>query len=287
MKTLYTGDGYKLDREMQAELKRKLKPQPMQLKIRALIAWVFMAAMIAINALANILPINGMNTGEISALYPNRFVPDGFTFSIWSLIYFLLLAFVVMSTVTAWKRGGTPVSSLTYQLLPWFLITCVLNAGWIIAWHYLQVGLSVLIMLIFLITLIRIYLILHPHQQLLSPGQRIWIYTPFVVYLGWISVATIANITALLVSQQWGGWGFDPSGWSIAMILIASALGLVFGWFRKDAAYALVIAWALFGIYRGQHLNYPEVAQVAKISSSALITAVIAQALVSMFRSKA
>jgi hypothetical protein len=180
-----------------------------------------------------------------------------------------------MSTVTAWKRDGTPVSSLAHQLLPWFLITCILNAGWIIAWHYLLVGLSVLIMLVFLITLIRIYLIIYPHQHLLSPGQRIWIYTPFVVYLGWISVATIANITALLVSQQWGGWGFDPSAWSIVMILIASALGLVFGWFRKDAAYALVIAWALYGIYRGQGKSYPWIGNISALSAAFLCGMVV------------
>jgi hypothetical protein len=197
------------------------------------------------------------------------------TFAIWSLIYSLLLVFVVMSTVTAWKRDGTVVTSLTAKLLPWFMFTCVLNAGWIVAWHYLQVGLSVMIMLIFLITLVRIYLMLQADRKSLSPMQRIWLYIPFIVYLGWISVATIANITALLVSHQWSGWGLDASSWSIIMILIASALGLVFGWFRKDAAYALVIAWALFGIYRGQGRSDSSVGTISALCAAILCITVI------------
>ena len=243
--------------------------------------WLALLGTLAVNALANILPINGYNTGQISAFYPNRFVPAGFTFGIWSLIYLLLIGFVVMSSWLYWRRRGQAADRLAGLLSPYFVGTCILNAGWILVWHHLQTALSVLIMLAFLILLIRIYLMLQPHRRTLTPGERAGLYLPFVVYLGWISVATIANITAWLVGLDWNAWGIDPSWWSIALVVVAAILGLIFLLRQKDAAYTLVIAWALYGIYKGQLSNYPEVGQVAMVASSALVIGVI---LLSMLR---
>ncbi len=118
-------------------------------------------------------------------------------------------------------------------------------------------------MLAFLGMLIYIYLKLQPYRTLLSPFQKLFLYTPFVVYLGWISVATIANITAMLVHYKWEGGPLSESAWSITMISIASLLAMIFIWKKSDRAYAFVIAWALLGIYRGQGDMTPAIGYAA------------------------
>lgn len=232
-------------------------------KLLAILNWLALILMLTLNTLANSLPINGYNTGEVSAFYPNLFVPDGFTFSIWSVIYLLLIGFVVISTKWLWYKEGEVPGRLAAAIAPLFIITCLLNAGWILAWHYLQVSASVMIMLVFLGTLIYIYLKLQAFRAELTPVQKIFLYTPFVVYMGWISVATIANITALLVHYNWNGSPLSPAVWSITMIVIATILGLIFTWKRSDRAYGLVIAWALLGIYRGQSTQTPPIGYAA------------------------
>ncbi len=242
--------------------------------LQALRNWFFLIGMIAVNALANAIPINGYNTGQVSAFYPNRFVPAGFTFGIWSIIYMLLTGFVVISTKWLWYQPDSLPGKLAKKISPLFNVSCMLNIGWIIAWHYLQTGLSVLIMLGFLVVLVRTYGTLQPFRSALTRSQRTWFYTPFVVYLAWISVATIANITALLVSTQWGGFGINPSGWSIALISVASMLGLFMAWRRGETAYALVIAWALFGIYSSQSRQYPAIGYTALAGMTVLLLSI-------------
>jgi translocator protein len=232
-------------------------------KLFAILNWLALILMLTVNTLANTIPINGYNTGQVSAFYPNLFVPDGFTFSIWSIIYLLLIGFVVMSTKWLWNKSDLVPGQLAGKISPLFFITCLLNAGWILSWHYLQVFASVIIMLLFLGMLIYIYLQLQPFRKMLSLVQKLFLYTPFVVYLGWISVATIANITALLVQLKWSGAPLTEAIWSIIMIITASILGLVFIWKRSDRAYALVIAWALLGIYRGQSAQTPPIGYAA------------------------
>jgi hypothetical protein len=240
-------------------------------RLQVLRNWSFLIGMIAVNALANAMPINGYNTGQVSAFYPNRFVPAGFTFGIWSIIYMLLTGFVVISTKWLWYQPDSLPGKVAKKISPLFDVTCMLNIGWIVAWHYLQTGLSVVIMLGFLLVLLRTYGTLQPFRSSLTRSQRTWFYLPFVVYLAWISVATIANITAWLVSRHWGGFGINPSGWSILLIAIASLLGLFMAWRRQETAYALVIAWALFGIYSGQSSLYPAVGYTALAGVTVLL----------------
>lgn len=232
-------------------------------KLLAILNWLALILMLTVNTLANSLPINGYNTGQVSAFYPNLFVPDGFTFSIWLVIYLLLISFVVLSTKWLWGGDDTAAFRLSKTISPLFILTCLLNAGWIIAWHYLQVGISVMIMLAFLGMLMYIYLRLQEFRTGLTAVQKLFLYAPFVVYLGWISVATIANITALLVHNNWNGSPLSPAVWSITMIVIATILGLIFTWSRADRAYGLVIAWALLGIYRGQSTQTPSIGYAA------------------------
>lgn len=218
---------------------------------------------LAVNALANALPINGLNTGEVSRFYPNLFVPAGFTFSIWSIIYLLMLGFMAISVKWMWNAPTLRPGLLAIEISPLFLVTCILNSGWILVWHHLMVGISVLIMLGFLTTLIITYLKLQKHKKSITGYKKVFLYHFFVVYLGWISVATIANITAWLVSSKWSGFGLDPAYWSLTLITVAIVLAIVFVSIRRDHAYGWVIAWALFGIYAAQANSYPPIGSLA------------------------
>lgn len=246
-------------------------------KLLAFLQVLFFVGMIAVNALANILPINGFNTGEVSAMYPNLFVPAGFTFGIWSIIYLLLLGYVIVSGLILWQ------ADTKHLLLPHvkeiatpFLISCVLNAGWIITWHYLQIVFSLLLMLWLLRSLILIYLRMQHHRNLIT-GFQLWtLYTPFVVYMAWICVATIANTTAILVHVQWNAFGLQDWMWSCIMIIIAFLLTAGFAYWRGELAFGLVTAWALYGIYKGQLAANETVGYTALIASIlCLIFAVI------------
>ena len=244
--------------------------------MKIIITWLLFVGVIAVNALANILPINGYNTGQISAFYPNAFVPAGFTFSIWGVIYLLLLAYTIGFTYYSIQRQQHPKAFILIERInTYFLLTCVFNMAWIVAWHYLQIELSVLIMLLFLSTLIQLFLKTRTLVQDLSLTQKFILQTPFIVYLGWISVATIANITALLVAYKWTAWSIAPAYWSAAMILIAIVLAVLILRKFKVVEFALVVAWALWGIYNAQGPAAPMLAKLTAGGIGILITAAL------------
>jgi benzodiazapine receptor len=224
-------------------------------KVAIQIFWLFISFswMISANYLANAIPLNGYSTGAVSALYPNLFVPAGFTFSIWGIIYLLLIGWMINAIVILRKQD---LVSFTWRhvrsLINPFYISCFLNGLWIFAWHYLQVGLSLFIMILLLVNLIILYSRMQTYQSAMTGWARIWLYHAFVVYLAWISVATIANTTALLVYIKWDGFGLDDQYWSCIMMSIALILGFLMGYKRAEAAYVLVLAWAFYGIAKGQ-----------------------------------
>jgi hypothetical protein len=239
--------------------------------MKIIITWVLFLGVIAVNALANILPINGYNTGQISAFYPNAFVPAGFTFSIWGVIYLLLLSYTIGFTYYTLKQEQYPKAfALIERINIYFLLTCVFNMSWIVAWHYLQIELSLVIMILFLITLIQLFLKTITIARDLTLTQRFILQTPFIVYLGWISVATIANTTALLVAYKWTALSIAPVYWSALMILIAIVLAVLMLIKFKAVPFALVVTWALWGIKASQGSVYPLIQSITTVSVACL-----------------
>lgn len=224
----------------------------MNARLNALLNVLGLIIVLTVNALANILPINGYNTGQISALYPNYFVPAGFTFSIWGVIYLLLIGFVCCSLFAAFGKFNEAAKTAINKAGPYFLVTCLLNAGWIIAWHYLYLGISLAIMLAFLIVLLRLYIAIRPMKNQMPFFYRLWTFHAFVVYLAWICVATIANVTALLIGVGWQGEPLSPQIWSVIMILVALLLGIFMVGKQKQPAFGFVLVWAFWGIYSAQ-----------------------------------
>ncbi len=222
-------------------------------KVLSILNLLAFIATIIVNGLAISLPLNGKTTGELSDLYPNLFVPAGQTFAIWGIIYLLVSAFCIYQLILAFQSQSDP--SLITKIGPWFIISSLANCSWIFAWHYIQPFLSLIIMIILLFSLIKIYLILHHKEMIRINYRRVLVHPSFSIYLGWITVATIANTTAFLVHINWQGWGIDPQIWTIIMILVASGIGFYFGLLKRDIYYALVIIWALYGIYQKRSIS--------------------------------
>jgi benzodiazapine receptor len=197
----------------------------------------------AVNILANALPLNGKTTAELSDIYPNLFVPAGYVFSVWGVIYLLLFAFAIYQASPARRSEGF-LGRIGYL----FALSCLCNISWIFLWHYEHVILSLLPMFALLLSLILIYVRLDIGRGYPSRGERLFVHLPFSVYLGWITVAPIANVVAALVSINWGGFGLGEVAWTVIMIAVAVVLTVVNTFTRGDAGYALVIVWALAGI---------------------------------------
>jgi hypothetical protein len=202
---------------------------------------------VVVNALANILPINNITTGELSDLYPNLFVPWGRTFAIWGLIYVLLGIFVIYQLLPSVRRDPQKVDFVR-RIGPLFFLSCLANIGWIFAWHYQVLPLSLVLMLVLLGCLLAIYLRLNVGKADASRALRYFVHLGFSVYLGWITIATIANVTALLVDINWNTWGLGEQFWAVAVIAVGIAIALSMLFTRKDAYYCLVVDWALAGI---------------------------------------
>lgn len=229
---------------------------------------VALAVMLVVNALANILPLGGIATGEISDMYPSLFTPAGYVFSVWGLIYVLLIAFVVYQVLPS-QRNNPRLASVGYL----FALSCVLNASWLFAWHYLLIELSLVLMVGLLLTLIAIYLRLgigRQARQAARPGERLCVDLPFSVYLGWITVATVANLSIFLLDLGFDGGGAAPLI-TVLVVAVACFIGLLALRLRSDAAFALVLAWAFVGIAVARYPQVPTVAVAALLGAILLL----------------
>jgi hypothetical protein len=200
-------------------------------------------ATIIINALANILPINGLNTGQISDRFQVYFVPAGYVFSIWGLIYLGLIAYTIFQALPS-QRENPRLRATGW----WIVLGGIANSAWIFLWHYEQFRLTLIAMLVLLVSLIVTYLRLGIGRTAVSKAETWAVRVPFSIYLGWITVATVANVTSLLDYLQWDGWGIAPEIWMLIVLVAVLAIAVLMNFTRRDIAYALVILWALAGI---------------------------------------
>ncbi len=218
---------------------------------------VAFAFVILLNVLSNALPINGQTMPEISAKYPSLFTPAGFAFSIWGVIYLLLLGFVIYQALPA-QRTSAALSGIG----KWFKINCAANALWIVVWHYDLLVISLLLMLVILATLVMIYRELLKRIDDAGIVQHLSLYLPFSLYTGWITIATIANISVLQTANGWNDAGLTAVQWTLVKLALAGAIGATVIARTRDAAFVLVIAWAAYGIYVKQSAT-PEVSGAA------------------------
>jgi len=198
---------------------------------------------VAVNSLAGAVGLNGITTGAVSDLYPNLITPAGYVFSIWGVIYVLLLAFAVFQALPSHKYD-----EFHNKIGLLFLASCAANILWLFLFHYGYVALSVPVMFLLLASLIAIYLRLDVGRASVPMRERLCVHLPFSVYLGWITVAYIANMAAALVSIGWDGLGLGDVSWTVLVIIVALAITLGMIFTRRDVGYSAVIVWALGGI---------------------------------------
>jgi hypothetical protein len=225
--------------------------------LRQLANALSVALALTVNILASALPLNGQNTGEISNRLKIYFVPAGYVFAIWGVIYIFWIAFTVYQFLPAYRQSPR-LRKLGY----FFALSGVFNAAWLFCWHYNQLGLSVLVMLALLAVLIASYLKLNVGRAPVSNAEKWCVDIPFSVYLGWITVATVANVSGFLFSINWNGFGIEPQVWAVNMLVVASLLGLLMALNRRDSGYLFVLVWAFIGIAVKQ-ASFPLVANSA------------------------
>jgi benzodiazapine receptor len=198
---------------------------------------------IVVNALSNTSIISEKSVGEISDAYPTLFTPAGYVFSIWGIIYTLLLIFTVYQVLPTQRE-----KAFTETIGYFYVVSGLANSIWIVLWVRELIVASTVMMFVLLVSLLAIYCRLNVGKSQAPLRERLAVHLPFSVYLGWITVAAIANVAASLVAVNWGGWGLPAIYWTVLMIGIALIVSFAVIVRRGDVGYGLVIIWALVGI---------------------------------------
>jgi hypothetical protein len=240
---------------------------------RAKKAWIngiFLIVTLVINTLGAVGVINGLNQKQISDMYSTLITPSPSTFSIWSLIYSLMLISIIVMII---KKDDAYYNSAVDKITVLFWISCIFNVAWIVSFSFIQVELSVLFILCFLVTLSLICM-----QLIKIQDKKRWLLPlTFGLYTGWLFIATVVNIAAALVKLKWDGFGISSEIWAIIILAVAVFLVIVVLSKLRNAAFPLPIAWAFFGIYQflgaaaGSDGNYTMLKIVALIGMVVLI----------------
>lgn len=223
-----------------------------------------------VSFLAQNLAVNGNTISSLSARYDTLFTPAGYAFAIWGVIFLGLLAYGIFLVRAVYKE--TRDVWIVEKTGPWFLLANLANASWVFAWLFEFTGLSVLLMLVILFSLIMV--ILKTNMERWDAPLKIIAFTwwPICLYSGWITVATIANISAFLVKIGWDGWFFNQVQWAMLMIVIATAINIAMVYTRNMREFAAVGIWALVAIYFRQFDGQPVVSYTALIGAVAILS---------------
>lgn len=241
-------------------------------KLYALLNALAFAVVVYINYISNTGAINGKTIGGVSDVYTTLFTPAGYAFSIWGLIYLLLLGFIIFGLTKAYNAKNP--ASFLQDIGPWFLVSCIANIGWIYCWLYDYTLASLGCMFLILIALL-IIVVKNRMELWDAPFKTIlFLWWPFVVYSGWITVASIANVATYLQKVEWSGWGLSPATWTILMIVIAGLVNLAVIWKRNMREFAAVGAWALIAIWAANKDTNNGVAITALIVAIILIVSI-------------
>ncbi|MDQ3019642.1 MAG: tryptophan-rich sensory protein [Bacteroidota bacterium] len=201
---------------------------------------------IAINYISNTGIFNGNTISSVSAKYNNLLTPASYAFSIWGLIYLCLTAFVIYQGISFFKKENSP--KVVLQIGWWFVISCAVNCLWIFAWLNDYIGISVVLMIILLFSLLKI--IINTRMELDDPDFKTigFVWWPFSIYSGWVTIALIVNVSAYLTKIQWDGFGFSNLTWAIIMVCIAGVVNIFMTWKRNMREFGFVGVWALIAI---------------------------------------
>ena len=235
------------------------------LRILALASFGFVLVM---NVVASALPLNELSVGGVSDKYTTLFAPIDFTFGIWGLIYLGLTIY----TFTQAFQDNEAITKIT----PWFIAANIFNGSWIIAWRLELLWLSSLILIGLLICLYKINKVATAKKTTFE--QTISVRLPFEIYFGWVTVATIANISSFLVQLGFqDGYLISAESWTIAILVVATLIGTATALVNSSPAYSLVLVWAFFGIYSRHtspfewNFQYPNIILATQVLMAVLV----------------
>jgi hypothetical protein len=224
--------------------------------------------------------IGGRNTATVSNNNPTLITPAGYVFAIWGVIYILLGVFAVYQALPRER------SSNYHEKIGWlFVLSSLINIAWIFVWQFESLILSVVLIFALLVSLIAIYLRLNIGKSRVKTGERLAVHLPFSVYLGWITIASIADVAVTLTAYNWDSFGISPEIWAIIVVAVALVITMLMLSTRKDIAYALVIIWALVGI-GFNHTGNQNIVLLAEISSILVAIGVLVTIVVMWLRRK-
>lgn len=238
-------------------------------KLLQIINGIAFVCVIVMNYLSNTGLLNNTTIGAVSKDYNTLFTPAGYAFSIWGLIYLFLTGFIVYQGRSLFVKVRDDAFILTTGW--WFLVSCIANCAWIVTWIYGYTLLSSIFIFIILLSLLQI--VLKNKMELFDApiSVIVFLWWPFVIYSGWITVASIANVSAVLVKYNWDGFGLSPTFWTVLLIVIATIINIVVTWKRNMREFALVGAWALIAIYVANNDANSTVAYTALVAAIILI----------------
>ena len=203
---------------------------------------------------------------------PTLITPAGYVFSIWGIIYILLGIFAVFQALPSEQ-----VKDFQKRIGWVFVLSCLFNIAWLFLWQFEYLSVSCVLMFLLLATLIAVYLRLKIGKSTVPLREKLAVHVPFSVYLGWITIASIANVTVTLVSVNWDGFGISPETWATLIIIVALLITILVAATRKDVAYGLVIIWALVGIAvkQSEHQNIVMITETGALIVAIALAATI------------
>lgn len=241
---------------------------------------------LVVNSLATTLPLNNKTTAELSDSFHIRFVPAGYVFAVWGVIYLGFVAY------TIWQALPRNAANPRARAIGWWYIGgSIANTLWLVFWHYQYVTVTLPIMLTLLATLIVTAIRLH-QQAPTGWGERLCLDMPMRIYMGWITVATVVNVTVVLFDNGLVVPDDQAVMWAVVLVAVAVGLALAQRWFRGDTAFGMVIAWAVYGVAIKQDIYVaqgilpaaPLLRDVASLAAPALAGVLLMWWLVDRFR---
>lgn len=237
-------------------------------KLLQILNGIAFVSVIFINYLSNTGAMDGKTIGGVSDNIKSLFTPAGYAFSIWGIIYLLLLGFVIYQGRSLFVKVKN--DDFVLKIGFWFIVSCIANSAWVFCWIYGYTGLSCICIFILLISLLKI--VVNNKMELFDASKStiVFLWWPFVIYSGWVTVASIANVSSYLVKIDWNGFGISAEVWTIIMIAIATIINIIVIYKRNMREFALVGTWALIAIGAANYDNYITVANNAFIAAGIL-----------------
>ena len=235
--------------------------------IRQIIIVIATLVTIALNIFSGL--ITGKSVAAISNRFPVPVTPAGWAFSVWGIIYIGLIAFAIYQALPS-QSTNPRLQRIGY----WYVLSCAANVAWLFLWVNEQITLSLVAMVVLLLSLIILYLRAGMNRTNIARVERWCVNIPFGIYMGWITVATIVNVTVVLFNLGWTGWGISPETWTMLLLIIGTVIALSVGVIRVDIAYIATVVWAYSAILV-KNIPIPMIAITAGVMIAILLLAIV------------